>query len=429
MGVDEFRWLVHRSMQQHCAKQSKTEVRNHINALRQQTDAPPPAPGRLSVFSRPLGTAAPQPVGQGGQRCEILVAVDMGPLALAWASKRFPDECVTPPKPSLDQQKQEAKNTTDRAFSFLMDCGFDGPIAVFDMNLAANYFNSENATGGFRDPSVAAGPHGPVRYAVGDGRLEFYQICEWLYGELTSRGVRCVQAWTENADAKVAELVRDGFEGHKVACAYSTDCDVYVNSPKSLVGLHYKDGPKDQRTPVVCLFDRDQCLMDRGILPILPHAADKDAARDVLAVFAALGRLTSDRVKKRKSRLDATNPCVLYQMMRNPNDAGAACGANSKLELVEDYVLPALVQIRKCGPTPGPGGSSDILDILDHHMTSGTDFNNTFRAALLRGILGLSNKGRDGANAILERYERLTATERTELRAFRDWTRDNITML
>ena len=35
----------------------------------------------------------------------------------------------------------------------------------------------------------------------------------------------------------------------------------------------------------------------------------------------------------------------------------------------------------------------------------------------------------DGANAILERYERLTATERTELRAFRDWTRDNITML
>ena len=116
-------------------------------------------------------------------------------------------------------------------------------------------------------------------------------------------------------------------------------------------------------------------------------------------------------------------------MMRNPNNAGAACGANSKLELVEDYVLPALVQIRKCGPTPGPGGSSDILDMLDHHMTSGTDFNNTFRAALLRGILGLSNKGRDGANAILERYERLTATERTELRAFRDWTRDNITML
>jgi hypothetical protein len=198
-----------------------------------------------------------------------------------------------------------------------MDCGFDGPIAVFDMNLAANYFNSENATGGFRDPSVAAGPHGPVRYAVGDGRLEFYQICEWLYGELTSRGVRCVQAWTSNADAKVAELVRDGFEGHKVACAYSTDCDVYVNSPKSIVGLHFKDGPKDQRTPVVCLFDRDQCLMDRGILPILPPvAADKDAARDVLAVFAALGRLTSDRVKKRKSRLDATNPCVLYQMMR-----------------------------------------------------------------------------------------------------------------
>ena len=167
--------------------------------------------------------------------------------------------------------------------------------------------------------------------------------------------------------------------------------------------------------------------MDRGILPILPHAAaDKDAARDVLAVFAALGRLTSDRVKKRKSRLDATNPCVLYQMMRNPNDAGAACGANSKLELVEDYVLPALVQIRKCGPTPGPGGSSDILDMLDHHMTS--DFNNTFLAANRRGVLGLSNEGRDGANAILERYERLTATERTELRAFRDWTRDNIKM-
>ena len=133
------------------------------------------------------------------------------------------------------------------------------------------------------------------------------------------------------------------------------------------------------------------------------------------------------RVKKRKSRLDATNPCVLYQMMRNPNNAGAACGANSKLELVEDYVLPALVQIRKCGPTPGPGGSSDILDMLDHHMTS--DFNNTFRAAHRRGVLGLSNKGREGANAILERYERLTATERTELRAFRDWTRDNITML
>ena len=98
MGVDEFRWLVHRSMQQHCAKQSKTEVRNRINALRQQTDAPPPAPGRLSVFSRPRGTAAPRPVGQGGQRRQILVAVDMGPLALAWASKRFPDECVTPPK-------------------------------------------------------------------------------------------------------------------------------------------------------------------------------------------------------------------------------------------------------------------------------------------------------------------------------------------
>ena len=114
-------------------------------------------------------------------------------------------------------------------------------------------------------------------------------------------------------------------------------------------------------------------------------------------------------------------------MMRNPNDAGAACGANSKLELVEDYVLPALVQIRKCGPTPGPGGSSDILDMLDHHMSS--DFNNTFRAAIGRSVPGLSMDGRAGANAILERYERLTATERTELRAFRDWTRDNITML
>ena len=45
MGVDEYNLLVHRSMQQHCAKQSKTEVRNHINALRHQTDAPPPAPG------------------------------------------------------------------------------------------------------------------------------------------------------------------------------------------------------------------------------------------------------------------------------------------------------------------------------------------------------------------------------------------------
>ena len=65
--------------------------------------------------------------------------------------------------------------------------------------------------------------------------------------------------------------------------------------------------------------------------------------------------------------------------------------------------------------------------MLDHHMTS--DFNNTFLGANRRGVLGLSNKGRDGANAILERYERLTATERTELRAFRDWTRDNITML
>ena len=65
--------------------------------------------------------------------------------------------------------------------------------------------------------------------------------------------------------------------------------------------------------------------------------------------------------------------------------------------------------------------------MLDHHMTS--DFNNTFVAAHRRGVLGLSNEGRDGANAILERYERLTATERTELRAFRDWTRDNITML
>ncbi len=65
--------------------------------------------------------------------------------------------------------------------------------------------------------------------------------------------------------------------------------------------------------------------------------------------------------------------------------------------------------------------------MLDHHMTS--DFNNTFRAAIGRSVPGLSNKGREGANAILERYERLTATERTELRAFRDWTRDNITML
>ena len=114
---------------------------------------------------------------------------------------------------------------------------------------------------------MAAGPHGPVRYAVGDGRLEFYQICEWLYGELTSRGVRCVQALTSNADAKVAELVRDGFEGHKVACAYSTDCDVYVNSPKSIVGLHYKDGPKDQRTPVETSLPPTRSIVSQCWLP------------------------------------------------------------------------------------------------------------------------------------------------------------------
>ena len=157
---------------------------------------------------------------------------------------------------------------------------------------------------------------------------------------------------------------------------------------------------------------------------------------DVIQTFQALDRLTGDRASLTApatppgftSRLHGQagnpNPCVLYTL--NQPGHGGPAGPDRELHFVEDFIIPALVEILAVqipGAAAAGGmfaGVNTILQALDTFLPGRPN-----AGAVFPHIAGATHHV-VASNAILAEWLNYTNLERQEARAFYAWGRGNM---